>query len=370
MSNNSLLYKIAFNKIFGLGIVSKHKLLRVVGSVDEIFNLSTKELVQGCKINQEVATRLRSKELLVEAEKELLFIEKKGIHTYFFSDDSYPSRLKNCGDAPILLFAKGNINFEVPKIISIVGTRNSTSYGSEFCDEFIKNISEKYAKECLIVSGLAYGIDIQAHKSALKYKIPTIGVLAHGLDRIYPNLHRNTAISMLEEGGLLTEFPSETNPDRHNFVMRNRIVAGLCDALIVVESNAKGGALITAQLASSYCRDVFAVPGRLTDQRSDGCNALIANHQADLLLSFDHFIQQMNWDSQKTKAKKAIQQELFLTLDSEEEPLYNLLTDKGALHIDIIARELETETYNLLSLLLQMEMKGIIKSLPGNTYSL
>lgn len=276
--------------------------------------------------------------------------------------------MKRCEDAPILLYSKGNLNLDVPKIISIVGTRNSTTYGNDFCDEFIKNISERYGQEWLIVSGLAYGIDVQAHKSALKYGIPTVGVLAHGLDRIYPNLHRNTAISMLENGGLLSEFPSGTSPDRYNFVSRNRIVAGLCDALIVVESNAKGGSLITSQLANSYCRDVFAIPGRLTDQRSDGCNALIANHRADLFLSFDHFIKQMNWDSEK--AKQATQQELFVALEVEEEPLYHLLTEKGALHIDIIARELETETYNLLSLLLQMEMKGLIKSLPGNTYSI
>lgn len=369
MNNNTLLHKIALTKIPRLGIATMHKLLRLTGSVDEIFNLSTKELTQGCKLNTDIAIRLQSKELLEEAEQELNFIEKKSIVPLFYSDDNYPQRLKQCEDAPILLYSRGNIDFERPKVISIVGTRNATTYGNEFCDDFIKKLSEKYANDCLIVSGLAYGIDIQAHKSALKYGVQTIGVLAHGLDRIYPNLHRSTAISMLDNGGLLTEFPSGTNPDRHNFVMRNRIVAGMCDAIIVVESNAKGGALITAQLGSSYCKDVFAVPGRLTDQRSDGCNALIAKHQADLLLSFDHFIKQMNW-GQEGKEKRAIQQELFIQLDPEEKPLYNLLTDKGALHIDLIARELETETYNLLSLLLQMEMKGIIKSLPGNTYSI
>lgn len=365
---NPLLYKIALTKVAGLGLATQHKLLKI-GNVETIFQQSVRDLIFNFKLNKEIAESLLKPQTLEKAEAELHFIEKNRIATYFYADDNYPKRLKQCDDAPILLYSKGNLSFEYSKVISIVGTRNSTNYGNEFCDDFIKNIAQKYPKDVLIVSGLAYGIDIQAHKSSLKYGLPTVGVLAHGLDRIYPSVHRNTAISMLENGGLLTEFPMNTSPDRHNFVMRNRIVAGLCDAIIVVESNAKGGALITAQLGNSYCRDVFAVPGRLSDQRSEGCNALIANHQADLFLSLDYFLSQMNWDEQ-AKSIKPIQQELFIHLEPEEEPIHKLLTDQGVLHIDQISRALNEETYNLLSVLFQMEMKGLVKALPGNQYSI
>jgi DNA processing protein len=229
----------------------------------------------------------------------------------------------------------------------------------------------KLLPNTLIISGLAYGIDIHAHKAALKNNLPTIGILAHGLDRIYPYAHRQTAVEMINNGGLLTEFCSNTEPERFNFVKRNRIVAGMTDAVIVVESDVKGGSLITAEIANSYCKDIFAVPGKMTDKYSKGCNKLISSHKADLFQSTEYFLQQMGWDNEPSKKKKTTaQQSLFTILTNEEQAIANKLAENESLHIDQLARELETPAYSLFSLLLEMEMKGIIKNMPGNLFAL
>lgn len=369
ISEDKLLKRIALTKIHGIGVALANRLLKVMGNETAIFDATAKELMFRCNINKGVAESILSPSVMEKATFELDFIKKNKIQTFFIQDENYPTRLKDCDDAPILMYYKGEASLNMSKVISIVGTRNSTAYGNEFCDNFVRELSEKF-KDLLIVSGLAYGIDIQAHKAAVKYATPTIGVLAHGLDRIYPAAHRQTAVAMLDNGGLLTEFGCDTEPDRYNFVMRNRIVAGLSDAVLVIESNKKGGALITAQLGSSYCRDVFALPGKITDQRSEGCNSLIANHQADLLLSADYFMKQMNWEAGSSSKPKAVQQELFVNLDTEEQLVYDLLRDNGNQNIDIMARELNIETYRLLPLLLQLEMKGIVKTLPGSVYGL
>lgn len=368
-SSDKRLYQIALTQITGVGDIIARKLLQIIGDEEAIFKSNRKSLIN-TGISSKIADEILNTKVLERAEKELNFVEKNKISTYFISDKDYPHRLKDCSDAPILLYFKGNVNFNTEKVISIVGTRKSTNYGNSFCDSFLKDISSTFP-DTLIVSGLAYGIDIQAHRSALKYNLPTVGVLAHGLDRIYPSVHRQTAKEMVHNGGLLSDFPSETEPDRFNFVKRNRIVAGIADAVIVVESDERGGSLITAEIANSYCKDIFAIPGRMNDKYSQGCNKLISSHKADLFQSTEYFLQQMGWDNESIKKKKSPrQQELFITLTSEEQAIVDSLTTNESLHIDTLARELNTPAYSLFSILLDMEMKGIIKNLPGNLYSL
>ncbi len=370
IASDKLLYRIALTQINGVGDILSKMLLQIIGEEELIFKSSRKALQSIQGISTKLVDEILNPEVLSKAEKELLFIEKNNIQTYFITDEDYPSRLKDCTDSPILLYSKGNVNLNKQKIVSIVGTRNSSNYGNEFCLEFIRELS-LHLDDLLIVSGLAYGIDISAHKAALKNNIPTIGVLAHGLDRIYPNTHRQTAIEMIENGGLLTDFPSGTEPDKFNFVKRNRIVAGLADAVVVVESSAKGGSLITADIASSYCRDVFAVPGKITDSKSIGCNNLIANHKADLLVSAEYFLQQMGWDQKSSKSKKKpLQQELFLNFSKEEQTVVDILSQQSNLHVDQLATQANIPVYQLFPILLDLEIKGILKNNPGNFYCL
>lgn len=369
-SSDKRLYQIALTLIPGVGDITARNLLQLIGDEEVIFKTNRKSLINKTGLSSKIVDEILNPEILIKAEKELSFIEKHSISTYFINEPNYPHRLKDCADAPVLLYSKGNTNFNAEKVISIVGTRNSTSYGNNFCDIFLDEIA-RLLPGTLIVSGLAYGIDIHAHKAALKYKLPTIGILAHSLDRIYPYAHRQTALEMVENGGLLTEFPSNTDPERFNFVKRNRIVAGMADAVIVVESDVKGGSLITAEIANSYCKDVFAVPGKMTDKYSKGCNKLISSHKADLFQSTEYFLHQMSWDDDSSKKKKKpVQQNLFTILTNEEQAVVDKLTSNESLHIDQLARELETPAYTLFSLLLEMEMKGIIKNMPGNLFAL
>lgn len=370
MDNNSakLLYRIALTKINGIGDVLARNLLEAIGDEEQIFKSNKKQLMSVPGISTVLASEILHPEVLPKAEKELQFVEKNKIQIFFYKDQGYPARLKECVDAPIILYYKGNTDLNNLKIISIVGTRKSTRYGTDFCDNFLQDISSVFP-DALIVSGLAYGIDVAAHKSALKNSMPTVGVLAHGLDRIYPSSHRKTAVEMLEKGGLLTEFPSGTEPDKFNFVRRNRIVAGMADAVIIVQSGSKGGSLITAELANSYDKDVFAVPGRITDQESVGCNLLIEQNKAALLQSADSFIRFMRWDSPK-KDNKVKQKELFLDLTEEEQGVYDLLIEMGPLHINFLVNQLGVPMSVLLSTLLSMEMKGVLRAGVGNIYHL
>lgn len=367
-NQNKLLYQIALTQINGVGDRTARLLLQAVGNEEALFRSSRKPLLSINGIAGKTVDEILNPDVLRKAEKELLFIEKNKIQTYFVNDENYPSRLRDYTDAPILLYFKGNTDFNTQRVISIVGTRNSSYYGNNFCDSFLEELASALP-HTLIVSGLAYGIDINAHRAALKHKLPTIGVLAHGLDRIYPSAHRQTAIEMMEGGGLLTEFTSGTEPDKFNFVRRNRIVAGIADAVIVVESNTKGGSLITAEIANSYCKDVFAVPGKTTDPKSNGCNKLIAEHKADLFLSTEYFISQMGWDTQSQKTEPK-QQRLFTDLSEQETLVVNILTQNSNLHIDLLAKESEIPIYQLLPILLDLELKGVIKNLPGNVYTL
>lgn len=370
LSSDKRIYQIALTLIPGVGDITARNLLQIMGDEEAIFKTNRKTLIAKTGISHKLVDGILNPEVLIKAEKELSFIEKNKLKTYFINQTNYPKRLKECADAPILFYFEGDIDFNTEKIISIVGTRNSTNYGNSFCDTFLEEIAH-LLPNTLIVSGLAYGIDINAHRAALKHNLPTIGILAHGLDRIYPHVHKQIAREMVAKGGLLSEFRSNTEPDRYNFVKRNRIVAGIADAVIVVESDVKGGSLITAEIANSYCKDVFAVPGKMTDKYSQGCNKLISSHKADLFRSTEYFLQQMGWDNESPKKKKApIQQSLFTILTDDEQAIVNKLSERESIHIDQLARELGVPAYSLFSTLLEMEMKGMIRTLPGNLYTI
>ena len=282
--DKNLLYHIALTSIPNIGSITAKKLIAYTGSVSQIFNdkKSTLEKIPGIGAFN-AQNIIQNKDFALNlAQHELSFIEKHNINALTYLEDNFPKRLIQCEDGPLVIFSNGEFNFNSQKVISIVGTRNATDYGKEFCENLIFDLMPH---KPLIVSGLAFGVDICAHKSAIKNNLPTIGVLAHGLDRIYPAIHTSTAKQMLENGGLVTEFRSGTNPDRENFPKRNRIIAGLSDLTIVIESSKKGGSLITADLANSYNRDVFALPGRINDTQSEGCNALIKQNKAHLIQS-------------------------------------------------------------------------------------
>lgn len=369
MNNDStkLFYQIAITQINGVGDVLARNLLDQIGDEEAIFKSSKKELMAIPNFSTHLANEILNTEVLRKAEKELEFVTKNNIQTFFYRSEDYPYRLKECIDAPILLYYKGKANLDKRKVISIVGTRKSNNYGNDFCDNFINDISSVFP-DILIVSGLAYGIDIQSHKTAVKAGLSTVGVLAHGLDRIYPAAHRKVAVEMLDNGGLLTEFVSQTDPDKFNFVKRNRIVAGLADATIVIQSDIKGGSLITADLACSYDREVFALPGRVTDKESAGCNMLIEQNKAMILLSAEQFIKYMQWDS-KGKIEPR-QQELFIELAPDEQSIYDVLLKEESVHINVLSGQTKQPLTSLLPLLLMMEMKGLIRALPGSNYQL
>lgn len=306
----------------------------------------------------------------LRAEHEMEFVEKNRLTCLTLKDEAYPSRLRECEDAPVVLFFKGHTDFNRLRVINMVGTRNATEYGKQFCVDFLRDLSSHYP-DVLVVSGLAYGIDIHAHRAALANNLSTVAVLAHGLDRIYPYVHRKTAVDMLDNGGLLTEFLTETTPDRHNFVSRNRIVAGMTDATIVVESASKGGSLITADLAVDYHRDCFAVPGRTTDSLSMGCNQLIRDNKAALIQSADDFMLAMGWTTEEGPAKhEGIQRSLFLELTEEEELVVGILTRLGDLHINVLVVESDIPVNRMTALLFELEMKGVVRALVGGVYHL
>jgi len=351
----------------GIGGVLARNLVAYVGSVEDVFKEPEKILKRIPGIGEVNAKRIRKKDVFERAEKELEFIRKKNIDVIFYTDKNYPRRLKNCADAPVLIYTKGNMNPDGQRVVAIVGTRNATDYGKQACDELIRQFAErKYP--VLVVSGLAYGIDVQAHKSALKYNLPTVGVVAHGLDKMYPPLHKEIALKMMDNGGLVTDFPSGTKIDPPNFLRRNRIIAGLADATVVVESAEKGGALVTADIAFSYNRDVFAFPGRAGDTYSKGCNKLIRNNAASLITGIDDLEFFMGWET--SEDEKVVQPGLFVDLTPEEEKVVNLLKRNGNLFIDQISAELSFPVSRVSAMLLNLEFKNVLVALPGKMYKL
>jgi DNA processing protein len=295
-------------------------------------------------------------------------MEHHAIRCCFYLDENYPRRFRNCADAPILCYVNGTADLDPEKALSIVGTRNATDYGRQMCDELIRDLAGR-GHQFLVVSGLAYGIDIQAHKSALKYRVPTIGVLGHGLDKLYPAAHARTARAMLENGALLTDFPSKTRIDPPNFIRRNRLIAGLSDATIVVESGEKGGALITADIAASYDRDICAFPGRAGDSCSKGCNYLIKRNIAALIENAADLEYVLGWED-PSRAKAPVQQLLFQELSGEEQLLTDQFKRGEKIHIDQLCTGLEMPVGKVSSMLLGLEFKGVVETLPGNLYRL
>ncbi len=367
--NNNLHYQIGATLIKGIGPINAKKLISYLGGVEAIFNEKTEILKKIPGIGDALAHEIRTQNVLLRAEKEIEFIERYQIKTHFYTDSSYPYRLKECEDAPILLYSKGHEDLNTGRYLAIVGTRKASTYGKELCQSIIKSLSQTQPN-ITIVSGLAYGIDVFAHKAALDYNVRTFGVVAHGLDRIYPTAHHATAKKMIESGGtILTEYPSQTNPDAPNFVERNRIVAGMCDATLVVESALKGGSLITAELANSYNRDVFAFPGRITDIQSQGCNNLIYKNQAVLIQSANDLEHFMSWDS-KPIGSIQTEQKLFESLTQDEQCIIDLLRQNESVYINHLATQSHIPLQKILGLLIQLEFKGLIKSIPGSLYKI
>ena len=369
-SEEEQIYSIALTMVPGIGHIGAKHLIDGMGNAVDVFRLRKEIPERIPEVSQRVIEALDCPQAVFRAEQEYEFIRKNRISCLTFHDEAYPSRLRECEDAPIVLFFKGNTDLNSLHILNMVGTRNATDYGTQICASFLRDL-KAVCPDVLVVSGLAYGIDIHAHREALANELPTVGVLAHGLDRIYTYVNRKTAVDMLEKGGLLTEFLSGTNPDRHYFISRNRFVAGMCDASIVIESAEKGGSLITAELAEGYHRDCFAFPGRMSDEYSKGCNRLIRDNKASLLLSAEDFVQAMGWNMQTTLSEKvSVQRSLFIELSEEEQKIVAILGKLGNLQINSLVVEADIPVNKMTALLFELEMKGVIRVLAGGMYQL
>jgi len=364
LSINELRYTLALQRVPNLGETSAKKLLHKIGSAEGIFKEKKQNLLKIEGIGAFRLKHLNERAVLDEAEEEMAFISANNIDVCYFQDNLYPDKLKHCADGPLLLFQQGNIDIKAKKIISIVGTRKCTSYGSNFCEELIEAIAPLAP---VIVSGFAYGIDITAHKAAVNNNLQTIGCLAHGLNRMYPKIHKKYVKPVEENGGFLTEFWSNDAFDRKNFLKRNRVIAGMSEATIVIESANKGGSLVTADIANSYNREVFAVPGRVTDRQSEGCNNLIKTQQAHVLTSAADLLYILGWDLE-AKAPKPKQMELFEELAAEEKQLHAYLASHGKKTLDVVALNCDLPTHKVASILLTLELKGLIRPLPGKLF--
>jgi len=366
--NSDLLHQLALTLVPNIGDVHAKILVQHFGDATSVFEAKVSQLEKIEGIGTVRARSIKHFNDFATAEKELKFIEKFKIKTLFINDKDYPRRLLNCYDSPTLLFYKGTADLNVSKIVAIVGTRSNTDYGKVFTEKLVKDLS---THNILIVSGLAFGIDSFAHKAAIKNNLKTIGVVGHGLDKIYPTEHTALAKDMIkEEGGILTEFFSGTKPDKHNFPLRNRVVAGLCDATVIVETNIKGGSMITAKLADAYNRDVFAVPGRTIDKNSGGCNYLIKNNKAILLTDAEELIDLMGWADKKSKVKSQKQRDLFIEMTVEEKIIVQLLQEKNAVAIDEINLQSGLTSSAVAAAILNLEFQGVVASMPGKMYKL
>ncbi len=360
----ALVEQIALTLLQNIGHRKIRTILQHIDT-ESFFRVSKRRLKEIPSLGEKTLLNLNRDEALLKAEQFLSYFEKNDISPIFFQSEEYPYRLNQCEDAPILLFKKGNMHFNQPKVIAIVGTRNATKYGKRCIDELLDGLKEQ---NVIVVSGLAYGIDIYAHQRCIELGIQTIGVLGHGLDRIYPSIHKNIANQMLENGGLLSEFLPGTLPDREHFPMRNRIVAGMCDATIVIESGEKGGSMITAELANDYSRDVFAFPGNVENEFSKGCNLLIQKQKAHLITNSADFIHWMNWDSSIENV--SIQKSLFPNLNEEEQLILKIIEDKKEISLDILGLKTEMNSSKLSGILLKLELEGIVQQLPGMRYKI
>lgn len=365
--SDELIYQLALSEVSQIGCVQAKILIQHFGEATSIFKAKESQLKKIEGIGEIRARNIKSFHDFKKEEEEIEFIEKYKIKPLFITDKNYPQRLLNCYDSPTLLFYKGDADLNSQKIISIVGTRSNTAYAKQVVEKLLSEIA---CQNILIISGMALGVDSLAHKNALKNNLATVGIVAHGLDQIYPAEHSILAKEMLKnKGGLLTEFRSKVKPDKHNFPIRNRIVAGISDATIVVETDIKGGSMITAELANGYNRDVFAVPGKLTDKKSNGCNYLIRNNKAILFSSTQELIAVVGWEETK-KNKSKMQKELFVELNKEEKIIVTILKEKEFVSIDEINLKSNLSSSTVAAAILQLEFSGLVYSLPGKIYTL
>ncbi|MEX0987928.1 MAG: DNA-processing protein DprA [Bacteroidales bacterium] len=365
MNNDPRLYQMALTLIPKIGAITARKLIAYVGSPEGVFSERPASLRKIPGIGEYLAGQVTTKNYIAEAEAELENMQKFKIASVYYRDAGYPWRLKNCDDGPLLLFYRGIPDFNRVKFLSVVGTRNATSYGREVCGNIIAELAAKYP-ELVIVSGLAYGIDISAHRMALEYGLDTFAVLAHGLNTIYPASHTDAAIRIMNQGALLSDFHSTVKPERNNFLRRNRIIAGLSEATVVIESGNKGGALITAEIASSYNREVFAVPGRTTDTNSTGCNRLIQDNVAALVEKGSDIEKLLGWE---TSAEPVEPQNIITTpLSKEETLILNALSEDPGLGQEILGLRTGIPLPKLAGTLLLMELRNWIVVMPGNLY--
>lgn len=359
----SLLYKIALTLIKGVGPKHAKKLLIHFGSAEGVFKATKAQLLKLEGIGSKLVEAILHNNAIELAEKQLDFIDKHDIQVLFYADENYPKRLRNCYDAPLLLYYKGTADLNHNRIVSIVGTRNATPYGKQLCKQLVEALKPY---NVIIMSGLAHGIDAAAHKESINLGVPTVGVLGHGLDRIYPAVHKELTQKMVHNGGLLTEYLPGTIPDRENFPKRNRIIAGIADVTVVVEASLKGGALITAEIANSYNRDVYAFPGRTTDEFSEGCNFLIKTNRAALISQAKDLIYYLGWDEEVAK-KTEIQTQLPLNLNKDELKVIEVL-QQNTIGIDDLSLQTNLSQSKLAIILLTLEMNGVLITLPGKLY--
>ncbi len=373
MNEQQLLYNIALTRIGHFSLASALHLYRTLGSGEEIFlhRNEAQDLLPDC--SPRLIDNLKDwSEPLKRAEVELEFCRNNNIRVLCLGDDNYPKRLEDCADAPLVMYYKGNANLNQSRVINIIGTRHCTTYGADFIRRFIHDL-KALCPEVLVVSGLAYGVDINAHQQALAVGYETVGVVAHGLDYLYPAAHKDVAREMVNHGGLLTEFMTCTNADKGNFVRRNRIVAGMSDACILIESAAHGGGMITAGIAFDYGREVFALPGRVGDHFSEGCNNAIRENKAMLLTSVEDFVKTMGWEDDALRIeaqKKGIERQLFPDLSPEQQRIVDVLTKSNDLQLNQLSVKTGIPIGDITSILFQMEMMGVVKPMAGGNYHL
>lgn len=367
-TDEQLRYRIALAGVKGMNRLLAETLIKATGDVSTFFTLTGSELAGLTGWSSRLFSDAERGNALRAAVREVEFVRRHGITPLFITDAEYPRRLAECSDAPLMLYYKGRLPLEYDRVVSIVGTRRATAYGKSFVDALVRGLAAA-SNSTLIVSGLAYGIDVAAHRAALQYGLPTVGVLAHGLHTLYPSTHRQTAVEMLERGGLLTEYTSRQDVRRPYFLARNRIVAGMADAVVVVESGEKGGSLVTASIAESYSRDVFALPGRAGDTLSAGCNNLIKHNKAALITSADDLLEAMCWTTLTSPTPR--QMPLLTTdetLSADEQRLLQYLRDSGEGQINRMAVELDCPAATLSALLVELEFKGLVTAFPGGMY--
>ena len=362
-----LLYKVALTKIPLVGAVTAKNLVSYCGGAKEVFEARKKELLKIPGIGDQTASSIINQSVLEEAEKEVDYLEKEDITPLFYLDPDYPQRLRRYSDAPVMLFFKGSANLNYHRTIGIIGTRTPTPQGISLCEKLVEELAPY---QPTVISGLAYGIDVTAHRKSLEHGLETVAVLGHGLKRIYPAQHKKTAAQMIDQGGLLTEFASHVDPERENFPMRNRIVAGLCDAVVVVETAIRGGSMITAQLASGYNKDVFAFPGRVKDKYSQGCHQMIKSSVAQLTEGAEDIIKVLGWSKKENDGKEPVQPELFYALTEQEKLVVDTIQAAEEIGVDQLSFQIKISNSELASLLLNLEFQGVVRSLPGKRYIL